>query len=57
MFKFYSKREVKATSVDKDSIMLYPIPQAWTLNGFSSGMNGELSQTDKDLARNIYAGR
>lgn len=54
MFRFYPPGEVTATPVDKDSIMLYPIPRAWTLDGFSAGLNGELSPTDKQLALNTY---
>ena len=56
MFRFYDPGAVISTPVDDHSIMLYPIPRAWTTNGFSAGMNAELSQTDKDLARNTYPG-
>jgi hypothetical protein len=54
MFKHYKKSEVTATDVDKDSIMLYPIPKAWTTDGFSAGLNGELSDTDKTFIRKAY---
>lgn len=57
MFKFYNTDILVSTPVDDDSIMLYPIPAAWTLNGFSADMNRELSETDKRLARNVYRGR
>lgn len=57
MFKFYMPGEVLATPVDPESIMLYPIPKAWTLDGFSAGLNGALSETDKALAREAYPGR
>ena len=35
MFEQYAKAEVLGTPVDKDSIMMYPIPKNWTSNGFS----------------------
>jgi hypothetical protein len=41
--------------VDRDSIMMYPIPASWTLDGFSADMNRELSQTDIDFIRSAYA--
>jgi serralysin len=52
MFKKYT--DVTATKVDSKSIMMYPIPKSWTLNGFSAQMNGELSQQDKDLIKQVY---
>ena len=55
MFQIYS--DVIATDVDPVSIMMYPIPKAWTLDGFSAGLNGELSQRDKSLIRSVYPGR
>lgn len=54
MFKRYSPGEVDSTQVDRDSIMMYPIPKAWTLDGFSAGLNGALSEQDKALARKAY---
>jgi hypothetical protein len=54
MFKKYQPDEVTATDVDPTSIMMYPIPKAWTLDGFSAGLNAALSQHDKDLIRSVY---
>lgn len=54
MFRFYPPDAVIATPVDATSIMMYPIPKAWTLDGFSSGMNRELSDIDKNLVRSAY---
>jgi serralysin len=54
IFKKYPKGGVIATDIDKESIMLYPIPKAWTTNGFSAGLNGELSATDKEFIRTNY---
>ena len=52
MFHHYA--DVDATDVDSTSIMMYPIPLAWTLNKFSAGLNGELSPNDKVLVRAAY---
>jgi serralysin len=54
MFHFYPPTDVLATDVDAASIMMYPIPRAWTVDGFSAGLNGELSENDKNLIRNVY---
>lgn len=54
MFKAYEPEELAATTVDPASIMMYPIPAAWTLNGFSAGLNGELSPQDEALIANQY---
>ena len=42
MFKRYVPGEVSSTPVDARSIMMYPIPAAWTNGGFSVGMNAEI---------------
>jgi hypothetical protein len=57
MFRFYPKTDVVATDVDPLSIMMYPIPRAWTLDGRSAGLNSSLSALDKTLVRNVYPGR
>jgi len=54
MFKFYQPGDVDATDVDPVSIMMYPIPKSWTTDGFSAGMNGELSDMDKSKVRSHY---
>jgi hypothetical protein len=54
MFKKYAPEDLTATTMDSKSIMLYPIPSRWTLDGFSAGFNGELSDQDKDLIRRAY---
>jgi hypothetical protein len=50
----YSPGDVTATDVDPISIMMYPIPAAWTLDGFSAGLNKDVSQTDIDFIRQAY---
>jgi hypothetical protein len=54
MFKVYDPKAVAGTAVDPHSIMMYPIPKSWTLDGFSAGLNGELSPLDEALIANQY---
>ena len=54
IFKRYDPAEVSSTPTDKLSIMMYPIPAAWTNDGFSAGLNRELSTIDKDFMRAAY---
>ncbi len=46
--------QVISTPVDEKSIMMYPVPAAWTTNGFSSGFNSELSNQDKSFMLKNY---
>jgi serralysin len=54
MFRYYPLTDVIPTDVDAQSIMMYPIPRAWTIDGFSAGLNGELSANDKTLVASVY---
>jgi serralysin len=54
MFDQPSPSEVFWTPVDKSSIMMYPIPSSWTKDGFSVGLNTELSSKDRELAKQVY---
>jgi hypothetical protein len=56
MFDNYDPAKVTATTVDSQSIMMYPIPKTWTLDGFSAGLNRDLSPTDKQLIHRVYPG-
>ena len=40
--------------VDGHSIMMYPIPKAWTTDGFSADLNRELSPTDQTFIQSAY---
>lgn len=53
MFRKYSG--VITTNVDPNSIMMYPIPKAWTLDGTSVGLNDQLSDKDKEFISNNYS--
>ena len=55
MFQPFSQAETNYTRVDPDSIMMYPIPATWTTDGFSVGLNSDLSETDKAFIRQEYA--
>ena len=55
MFDAYPPNEIAGTRLDKNSIMMYPIPASWTTDGFSSGFNNELSPQDKIFIRQQYS--
>ncbi len=54
MFDKYDPSKVTATPVDNLSIMMYPIPASWTTDGFSAGLNGQLSTQDISLIHQAY---
>ncbi len=54
MFHPYDVHETNATPLDKDSIMMYPIPATWTVDGFSAGLNTDLSPLDCQFIRSQY---
>lgn len=54
MFRRYPADGVIASPVDRLSIMMYPIPSAWTLDGFETALNSKLSETDVDVIRQAY---
>ena len=50
----YLPEYIEGTEVDRKSIMMYPIPAHWTIDGFSAGYNNELSGYDKWLVNFLY---
>jgi Astacin (Peptidase family M12A) len=54
IFKHYLLSDVDASPVDSKSIMMYPIPKAWTVDGFSAGLNSKVSATDKTVVGKFY---
>jgi serralysin len=54
IFKRYEKTEVATTPTDPDSIMMYPIPATWTVDGFSVGLNTNLSEFDRKFIAGAY---
>jgi serralysin len=55
MFEPYAKSETNFTVLDPASIMMYPIPASWTNDGFSVGLNSDLSPTDRSFIHEQYA--
>ncbi len=55
MFRKYDPSLVHSSPVDAASIMMYPIPLSWTLDGFSAGLNTDLTETDKQIVREAYS--
>ncbi len=45
----YSADQVKGTTFDRESIMLYFFPASWTLNGIATQANDILSRMDKEF--------
>lgn len=50
----YEHEGVAATEFDPDSIMLYPIPQEFTVGDFEVGWNTELSAKDREMIARMY---
>jgi hypothetical protein len=54
LFATYSKDLTSYSALDRNSIMMYPIPKEFTLDGFEVGLNTDLSGTDKEFIRQMY---
>jgi serralysin len=54
MFEQYPSNEIAGTELDWHSIMMYPIPKSWTLDGSSAGLNKDLAQMDKTFIQKQY---
>jgi serralysin len=54
MFKPADAAETNFSALDPASIMMYPIPASWTTDGFTVGLNGQLSPTDKTFIHQQY---
>lgn len=54
IFNREKPEDVAGTATDKLSIMMYPIPPSWTLDGFSAELNTEFSETDRSFIRQAY---
>ena len=57
MYAKYDLSQINGSDFDSDSVMLYSFPANWTLNGFHSQPNDDLSDLDKAFARKVYPGR
>jgi serralysin len=54
MFEPYAAAESNYTKLDEKSIMMYPIPANWTSNGFTVGLNSDLSGVDRTFIHAQY---
>jgi hypothetical protein len=54
VFDKYDVSQLRSNQVDKDSIMMYPVPEELTKGRFSIGWNGNLSAADKKFIAKIY---
>jgi hypothetical protein len=54
VFQRYSASRTQYSSFDPRSVMLYPFPASWTLDGRSFAGNAELSDQDKAFVRDTY---
>lgn len=54
VLRHYTPDAVTGTGLDPHSIMMYPIPEAWTAGDFHTGFNTDLSTTDRALIRAAY---
>jgi hypothetical protein len=54
IFDVYDRPDAEFTPIDRDSIMMYPIPPGWTTNGFVVGWNTQLSVDDKRFISRQY---
>ena len=54
LFERYSQDTTQFTQFDRESIMLYPVPNQFTIGDFEVGWNTRLSTTDKEFIGTIY---
>lgn len=54
LFLTYDRDKTQFSRFDKDSIMLYPVEQRFTIGDFSVGWNKQLSQLDKEFIGQQY---
>jgi serralysin len=54
IFDAYASHETNSSRFDASSIMLYPIKKGWTVDGFSSQLNTQLSTVDMEFIAECY---
>jgi len=54
VFQQYSADITRASDFDRDSIMMYPIPEQITVGDFAVGWNRQLSELDKKFISQLY---
>lgn len=54
MFHAFDASETNFGAFDDTSIMMYPFPPSWTINGYSAPLNSDLSERDRQFIRDQY---
>jgi hypothetical protein len=54
VFAAYAGERTQFTAFDPRSVMVYPIPAHWTLDGLTVAGNPELSPSDREFVARIY---
>jgi len=54
IFKAYEASLTSYSATDRESIMMYPIPKAFTTNNYEVGLNTALSAMDKEFVGKMY---
>jgi serralysin len=54
IFNRYNRNQTQYSQFDPQSIMLYSFPPHYTINGFGTMRNWDLSVTDKDFIAQLY---
>ena len=54
LFQTYDRTQTQFSAFDPQSIMLYPIPNDFTIGDFEVGWNSALSEVDKQFVGTIY---
>ena len=54
LFRKYSENITQFSDFDKESIMLYSVPNKFTIGDFEVGFNRQLSETDKTFIGTLY---
>ena len=52
--RFTESHSCEGSNFDRNSVMLYPVDRTWTLNGFSSGFNENISTGDRRCLVRVY---
>lgn len=54
VFDIYDISQIRASKIDKKSIMMYPVPNQLTTGNYEIGWNNGLSDADKKFIRKVY---
>jgi hypothetical protein len=54
VLKKYDKDLIRASKIDKFSIMMYPVPNELTIGDYEVGWNTDLTKSDKSFIKKLY---